>query len=194
MTGSARHEEFFNELERLMMADPGEAAQRAQAELEIIDAEGSAVEQLRIRRMLVMAKSHLGQFEAALGIAEGALNLPNSVDAPEELARIRLASMQPLAHLGQIEDALNAGEMARTELEQLGSFALAGRASLNLGAIQAMTGHHHESLESFDRALMFLEGDLVLTGQIQTNRGSALTALDRFEEAEEAFSIASRLR
>lgn len=193
MTGSARNDEIFDHLERLMMADPGEAVKLARAETGRIEAEGTVKEQLQILRLLVMALSHASQFYDALTVVEDALDLEIDSEARVERARIQLASMQPLAHLGRIDEAMSAGKEARKQLTHLGSDTLAGRASLNLGAIQAMTGHHHDSLESFDLALPLLEYDPILAGQVQTNRGSALTALDRFQEAEEAFSKAGQL-
>lgn len=193
MSGASRYNDVFDQLERMMMADPVEAASHARKSLSEIDSQGTVSDQLHIRRMLVMALAHASQFQDSLNVAEDALKLENGSDAPEDLARIRLASMQPLAHLGRIEDSMRAGEQARSELEQLGSEVLAGRASLNLGSIQAMTGRHQESLDSFDRALSLLKDDAFLSGQIQTNRGSALSALDKFEDAEEAFSVAGKI-
>lgn len=193
MSGSSVYDEFFDQLERMMMADPVEAAERARNHMTDIDSRGSVADQLQVRRMLVMALAHASRFQEALNVAEEALGIKNASDSPEDLARVRLASMQPLAHLGRIDEAIRAGAQARSELEHLGSEALAGRASLNLGAVQAMTGHHQESLDSFDRALSLLKDETILSGQIQTNRGSALSALDKFEEAEAAFSDAGDL-
>lgn len=184
---------LFSVLERLVIADPGEAVNRAERELPAIDRDQIISDQLRLRRMLAMAYAHTGQFDRSLGVCVQAIGLEAAPDAPVELARVRLASMQPLAHLGRIDEAIQAGQLALRVLESEGSTSLAGRAALNLGSIYAMTGHHEDALQSFDRALEYLASDSILAGQIETNRGTSLAALDRFEDAEGAFSQAGRL-
>lgn len=193
MSEPGRIEETFAQLEHLMIADPVDAIDRARAEIPSFDLHTEMPDRIRIRRLLVMALSHANRFEEALEVCKQAEILDEESEASEEVARLKLASMQPLAHLGRIDEAISAGEQASAELEALGRPDLAGRASLNIGAIHAMTGRHQESLESFDRALKLLRDDTILAGQIQTNRGTALAALDRFEEAENAFSRAGEM-
>ncbi len=184
---------LFAELEQLVVTDPPQALDTALAALEDVDARGIPADRLRIRRMLAMAYSHTSQFELALDVCNQALSLPDADQAPVDLARIRLASMQPLANLGRIEEAITAGETALASLRASGDRSLAGRAALNTGAIHAMTGHPESALPLFEQAREYLAGEPTLAGQIETNIGTALAALDRFEEAEAAFANASRL-
>lgn len=193
MSEIRNNQELFQELEYLMIADPAKTVERIESAIHTFDPESSMDDRLHLRRILVMSLSHLSQFEQALNAASDAAALPGADSAPEERARIQLATMQPLAHLGRIDEAIAAGKRAEHQLKNIGSESLAGRASLNIGAIQAMTGHHEESLNSFDSALSLLKDEPILAGQIETNRGTALAALDQFERAEQAFSNAREL-
>lgn len=178
-------------LERLGIADPPAAIAFGAEILPGIDAAGTIGERLDARRLLAMAHAHASQFDTALRLCLDAQQLPGATSASIELARVGLATMQPLANLDRIEDAIAAGKDALRTFESEGSQELAGRAALNIGAIYAMTGRPADALPWFDRAAALFDNDSPLQGQIQTNRGTALAALDRFQEAEAAFSRAS---
>jgi tetratricopeptide (TPR) repeat protein len=188
---------LFADLERLVVTDPPAAVSLARDSMDDIDASGPIEQRVRLRRMLAMAYGHTSQFEQALAACEEAIALPGPVDGPVEIAieiaRTQLASMQPLANLDRIDDAIRAGQVALKTLEARESVSLAGRAALNLGSINAMTGRHDMALRNFDRARTYLADEPVVLGQIETNRGTALAALDRFTDAEAAFERASAL-
>ncbi len=183
----ATFDDTLSRLEELVVTDPAEAVRVASGAFER-DTDASIGRQLRLRRMLAMACANTNQFERALTTCEAALALPGGERAPIEAARVRLAAMQPLAALGQVDEAIASGETALRALEMGGHAALAGRAALNIGAIHAMTGHPGRALPWFDRARDHLQDDPVLLGQVESNRGTALAALDRFREAETAFA------
>lgn len=186
-------ETVFSELETLVVTDPPAAVAMALELSPAMDATGSLDDRLRLRRMLAMAYAHTSHFTEALQTCEEASTLPGAEAAPIELARLRLASMQPLAHLDRIDDAIVAGHSALALLEASDGGAMTARAALNIGAIYAMIGRPDEALPYFDRARNHLGDEQVLLGQIETNRGTALAALDQFEEAEVAFARASAL-
>ncbi len=185
--------ELFPELERLVVTDPPAAVALARDALPLIDATESVEQRIRLRRMLAMAHSHTSQFQLALETCAEAASLPGADEFPVELARLRLASMQPLAHLDRIDDAIEAGQTALALLEANDGGPMTARAVLNIGAIYAMIGRPDEALPFFNRARNHLGDEQVLLGQIETNRGTALAALDQFEEAEVAFARAAAL-
>jgi len=178
---------------QLVMTDPTEAMARATLAIVDVDREGTLRERIRMRRMLAMAYAHTNQFGEALTICQEAELLPGALEAQTEVARVQLASMQPLANLDRIDEAIAAGESAFQVLEDHDGGALAGRAAFNIGSIYAMTGRPAQALPYFERARAFLSGEPVLLGQIESNRGTALAALDRFREAEAAFEHAALL-
>jgi tetratricopeptide (TPR) repeat protein len=184
---------LFADLERLVVTDPPAAVSLACEAMDEIDDAGPIENRVRLRRMLAMAYSHTSQFEQALAACDEAIALPGSDDAPIEIARTQLASMQPLANLDRIDDAIRVGQTALKTLEARDNVSLAGRAALNLGSINAMTGRHDMALRYFDRARTYLADEPVVLGQIETNRGTALAALDRFTDAEAAFERAATL-
>lgn len=188
-------DETLADLEGLVFTDPSEAVTTATSAIDAVDTHGSVDERIRVRRILAMAYANTNQFEDALNACDAARNLPGAENAPIEFARIHLASMQPLAVLDRVDEAIAAGQSALHILESSDDDSPAGRialnmGALNIGAIYAMTGRPGEALPYFDRAREWLEDEPVLLGQVETNRGTALAALDRFEEAETAFELA----
>ncbi len=192
-TGTVDLSMLLSTLEAQSVMDPPAAIATALDVMAVVDDAGSLGERIRFRRLLSMAYSHTSQFEAALFTCEEAEALPDVASEPVELARLRLAAMQPLANLDRTSDAIARGHDALRMLRRHGESGLAGRAALNLGAILAMTGRPAEALPLFDQAKLLISGDPVLLGQIESNRGTALAALDRFEEAEQALGRAARL-
>ena len=179
---------LFADLERLVVTNPAGAASAAEAAIAGVDGRGETGDIIRLRRMLAMAYAHTNQFARALETCQAAESLPGSGTEPIEVARIQLASMQALANLDRIEEAIAAGRRALETLEAHQRDDLAGRAALNIGATYAMTGRPAEALPWFDQARAYLRDEPVLLGQIETNRGTALAALDQFQEAEDAFA------
>jgi tetratricopeptide (TPR) repeat protein len=182
------------EIERLVVLDPTTAVFTATSAMDTIDREGNLDDRFRLRRFLALAYANTNQFEQALAVCDDAVQLPGAREAPIEVARIHLASMQPLAIVNRIDDAIRAGQTALHTLEANDRGSVAERiAVLNIGAIYAMTGRPGDALPYFDRARDHPGDEPVLLGQIETNRGTALAALDRFEEAEAAFGRAATL-
>lgn len=184
---------LFADLERLVVTDPGGALELAKSSLATVDARGEAEERIRLRRLLAMAYAHTNQFARSLETCDEAVALGRDGAAPVEVARVLLASMQPLAMTDRVEDAIAAGQRALQSLESHEGGVMAVRAAANIGAIYAMTGRPADALPYLDRARQHLSDGAVVLGQIETNRGTALAALDRFEEAEAAFAHAARL-
>ncbi len=186
-------EGLFTDLDRLVVTDPGEALTLAAASMQAADVSGTVAERIRLRRLLAMAYAHTNQFGAALETCAAAEALGNDGSAPIEVARIRLASMQPLAMTDRVDEAIAAGQRALPFLAAHEDGRLAAPAALNIGAIYAMTGRPAAALPYFEQACTYGADDAVLLGQIETNRGTALAALDRFQEAETAFGHAARI-
>lgn len=186
-------EGLFTDLERLVVTDPGEALTLATASMEAADASGTVAERIRLRRMQAVAYAHTNQFAASLETCAEAVTLGDDGSAPIEVARVLLASMQPLAMTGRVDEAIEAGQRALRSLESHEGGVMAVRAAANIGAIYAMTGRPADALPYLDRAREHLADGAVVLGQIETNRGTALAALDRFEEAEIAFGRAAGL-
>ncbi|MDQ3523755.1 MAG: CHAT domain-containing tetratricopeptide repeat protein [Chloroflexota bacterium] len=184
---------MLDELERLVHSDPTDAVSAADEAIDLVDTHGGTALRMRARRMLVIACAHANQFVRSLGVREEAEQIPDAEEAPVELARIRVASMQALASLDRIDEAILVGQAALATLEAHGAETPARMAALNIGASFAMTGRPDEALPFFDRAGRGLDDNPVLLGQVETNRGTALAALDRFEEAEVAFERAISL-
>jgi CHAT domain-containing protein len=184
-------DDALSSLEQQLFSDPPAAIASSATMLPEVDRHGSIAQRLGVRRLLAAALAHASQFNDSLRICEEAQSLPDAGSAPIELARVTLASMQALANLDRVDEAIVAGEEALQMFEEQGAPALAGRAALNIGAIYAMTGRPADALVHFDRAAVYLKDDPVLRGQIESNRGTALAALDRFDEAEDAFRRAS---
>lgn len=181
---------MLEELERLVHTNPAGAVSSAEDAIHLVDSHGSTELRLRARRMLAISCGHTNQFPRSLELCEQAGLIPGASDAPVELARIRVASMQALASLDRIDEAIDVGRAALDTLEAHGAGTPARMAALNIGASFAMTGRQAEALPYFDRARVGLTDNPVLLGQLETNRGAALAALDRFEEAEAAFEQA----
>lgn len=185
---------LLRELEQLSVTDPPEATRWGEALLDIIDATGDIGQRLDWRRLLAMAFAHSNEFERSVAICQEAFALPGAGSAPIERARLRLAMMQPLAMTGRPLDGIGAGRTALNVFERAQRPDLAGRAALNIGAIYAMIGQPENALPYFDLARDHLgAADPLALGQIETNRGTALAALDRFEDAERAFDHAIAL-
>ncbi|MDQ3653726.1 MAG: CHAT domain-containing protein [Chloroflexota bacterium] len=191
--GTRQPAELFAELERLVVADPPAGLSFALSSFDLIDANGVTEERIRLRRLLAMAYAHTNQFETSLETCEEAVALGSDGSAPVEVARAEAASMQPLAMLDRVDEAIAAGQRALRFLETHEDGRLAGPAALNIGAIYAMTGRPAEALPYFDQARRHGSKDTVLLGQVETNRGTALAALDQFQAAEVAFGHAARL-
>lgn len=191
--GTRQSDDVFAELERLVVADPPAGLSFALASLDPIDANGVTGERIRLRRLLAMAYAHTNQFETSLETCAEAVSLGSDGSVPVEVARVEAASMQPLAMLDRVDEAIAAGQRALRFLKTHEGGRLAGPAALNIGAIYAMTGRPAEALPYFDEARRHGSDDTVLLGQIETNRGTALAALDQFQAAEVAFGHAARL-
>lgn len=180
----------FSELDHLVASDPASGVIAATDALVLVDSAGAVDQQVHARRLLAMAYAHTNQFGDALETCAAAERLAGAETVPVEIARIRLASMQPLVIVGRIDEAIQVGQAALASLEANGNGTLAGHAAINLGATLAMTGRPEAALPYFERAAMLLDDEPIRLGQIAANQGTALTALDRFEDAERAFQRA----
>lgn len=160
----------------------------ARAVVDLADASSCPLPRVRSRRVLAMALAHASQFDDALSTCDDAVSLAERLSLTIEGARCRLASIQPLANLGRFNDAIATGTTALELLESEGASDLAGRAHLNIGSTWAMCDQPAKALSHFDKARDVLGSTPPLLAQIESNRGNALSDLDRYDEAEEAFA------
>lgn len=180
-----------DEAEQLAYADPGRAVEATAVLVVLADRVAQARGRARARRAHAQTLAYVGRFPDALTACEQAITIAADGNERVELARARLASIHSLAHLGRFEEAIATGETARAILVDANEPTLAARADLNLGAVQAMRDNPRSALRHFDRARPILANDPLLLAQLDTNRGNALTALDEFSTAEDAYRDAA---
>lgn len=181
------------ETEHLIQDEIGRGMAAAEAMVDVADVSAYALPRVRARRVLAMAQANASQFAEALATCESAIALADQLGLQIDGARCRLASMQPLANLGRFGEAIAAGTHALGILEREEAWELAGRAHLNIGSTWAMCDQPEKALAHFDRARDALEQLPPMLAQIESNRGNALSDLDRYEEAEAAFTASERL-
>lgn len=185
--------DLFTETEHLIQDEIGRGIVAAQAMAELADASSHALPRVRARRVLAMAEANASQFAEALATCEEGVALAERLHLPVEGARCRLASIQPLANLSRFNDAIATGTTALEMLEREGAWDLAGRAHLNIGSTWAMCDQPEKALFHFDRARDALSQIPPLLAQVEGNRGNALSDLDRYQEAEDAYARSERV-
>lgn len=180
----------IEEIQRSIFKSPAQALEGCDAMIAVADALQSAASRAQARRARAQALGYMGRIDESLAACDEAARIATEGGATVEAARAKLAKMQPLAELGRYEDAIVAGESARHTLADLGERVLAGKAEMNLGAIYQKREDPTTALTHLDRALESLAGEFFSLGLVQINRGEALLKLDRFDEAESAFTTA----
>ena len=179
-----------DEAEAISNAELRHGIEASKAIVALADESGLPIVQARSRRALSAALAQSGQFDEALEVSKAAFAFADAAGATIEAARARLAASQPHANLGRFEDAVAAGTDALNMLMAAGAPELAARAHLNLGATWDMRDRPERALFHYDQARGALSPDSLLLAQIESNRGTALMAMDRFAESETAFGVA----
>lgn len=184
--------ELSTEIEHLIQDEIGRGIVAAQAMVDLADASSRPLPRVRSRRVLAMAQANASRFADSLETCNEAVALAGRLHLPVEGARCRLASMQPLANLSRFHDAISTGMTALEMLESERELELAGRAHLNIGSTWAMCDQPEKALSHLDQARDALGETPPLLAQIESNRGIALSDLDQYGAAEEAFATSER--
>lgn len=181
---------FCEEVEQLAAGEVALALTASEALVTLANAvhvPRAHAEALGARAMIL---AYAGQFAESLQVCAEAVDLSELHGLVVAAARSRLAAVHPLARLGRFDEALATGLAAREALREAREPLLAARADVSLGAVHDMHEDSHAALAHYDRALLVLRQDAMVAAQIETNRGIALMNLDRFVEAEAAFTSA----
>lgn len=178
------------EVQRMASAEAGRALVLADLLAGLADDLGGPAARAEIRSVRAMALAYAGRFDDALAACEEGAAIAESAGMPVAAARSRLGAVHPLASLARYEEALAAGRMARDAFAAAGEGDLEARAEINLGAVHEMADDPRAAIACYDRAASLLGGDPVTLGQLDSNRGLALIALDDYAGAEQAFTAA----
>lgn len=184
--------QLADEVDARVAIDLPTALRAADLLIGLADAAGTAQERVRARRTACHARAYGGGLAEALGVAREAIGIAMDRGEVVEGARARLASLHPLCELGRIEEAIAEAETAGTALLAAGEPALAARARINLANIEKQRGAPERALAHLDVAREALVGEPSLMAHIENARGESLLMVDRFTEAEAAFSAALR--
>ncbi len=176
-----------DEAERLAVVEVGRALEATGLVVTLADAAGPRAAQARARRARAKALAYAGRFEEALSFWQAAVELAEQVGQPVEAARSRMASMQALGELGRFDEAIAEGKAARSAFLRANKPVLAARANANLGTVYQRRGDPAQALVHFERARSALSREPITAGQLDSNRGEALLALNDFAGAEKAF-------
>ncbi|MHC5025442.1 MAG: CHAT domain-containing protein [Planctomycetota bacterium] len=175
---------------RLSMADAPAAIRATEDAIDVAHRMGLTRAGLQAQRAHVRALAYAGRYDEALAVCTAAQEDASRANAPIERGRLRLASMHPLAELGRLTEAIAAGCRAIDDFRAAGDDALGARAEINIGVIHQRSDAPREAVACFDRARPLVEDDAVTLGHLENNRGEALLALDRIDDARAAFRSA----
>ena len=178
------------EAERWVIGDLRRSLEATDCLLELADTLGGASGRSRARRARAQALAYANRFDDALAVLNESVQLAASVPDETAAASARLAMVHPLARLGRYEEAVAAGQMALEGFQRQGELEWAAKAEVNLGVTHRMLNDAARALAHFDRARPVLASDPVNLAQLESNRADALLELNRFSEAEEAFTAA----
>lgn len=179
-----------DEAERLAAVEVAQAVAAAAMVVALADEAGAPLARANARGAQAMTLAYANRFADALAVCETGIAIAESAGLVVEAARVRLASVHALSRLTRYDEALVAGEAARAALVAAGEPALAARAEVSLGATHDERDEPRLALAHYDRARAALAADPIALAQLETNRGTALMALDQFEAAEAAFGVA----
>ncbi len=182
--------ELGEQAEKLAFSEVGRALEVTSAVVDLADQIGTPRGRARARRARAQALAYAGQHAEALETCRAAMRIAESAGEWVEAARARVASMHPLGELGRYDEAIAAGLQAHKMLREAGEPALAARADINLGGIYQNRDDPERALFHLKRAAEALAEEPELLGYVENNRGEALLLLNRFDEAEQAFTAA----
>lgn len=178
------------EVQRVASAEAGRALGLADLLAALADDLGGPAARAEARSVRAMALAYAGRFDEALAACEESAALAGGAGLAVAEARARLGAVHPLASLGRYAEAIAAGERARAVFAAAGERDLEARAEINLGAAHEMTDDPRAAIACYDRAAALLDDDPATLGQLDSNRGLALIALDDYAGAEAAFTAA----
>lgn len=179
-----------DEAERLAAVEVAPAITAAEMVVALADEVGASLARANARGAQAMTLAYANRFADALAVCEEGIDIADAAGLVVEAARVRLASVHALSRLARYDEALVAGEAARAALVAAGELGLAARADVSLGATHDEHDEPRLALAHYDRARAELAEDPIALAQLDTNRGTALMALDEFAAAEAAFGAA----
>ena len=179
-----------DEAEKLLFADLTRGLEAADALVRVADLADLPVPRARARRARAQGLAYSNRFDEALTLLNQAITLAETAGDGPEAARSRMTSLHALARLGRYAEAIESGESARRAFIAAGETVLAARADANLGVVRRMSDDPGRALEHFDRARTVMLDQPVALAQLDSNRAEALLDLNRFEDAEAAFTSA----
>lgn len=112
------------------------------------------------------------------------------------LGQLLVGRIHVLALLGRMTEVERTAREARNHLEEAGDSSYLAKLSMNLGNLHFQRDHYREALREYDRAAgLFARARLrdEVTLGLETNRGVAMTHLNREEEALQVFQRLDRL-
>ncbi len=178
------------EAERLVMGNLQQALEATTVLVDVADTTAGPGARSRARRAHAQALTYANRFDEALTTLGDAVRLAGVADDEPSAARARLTMVHALARLGRYDEAVEAGEAARDGFRRHGLEQWVAKAEVNLGVMFRMRNDPAGALQHFDRARQTLADDPVSLAHVDSNRADALLALNRFTDAEAAFTAA----
>ncbi len=166
------------------------AGQAATKLVEAADLLGIAAARVRARRVLAQTHAYANRFDLASSLLEQAIEIGDLEHLPIDSARARLTSVHVLARQGRLEQALGVGERARAVFVEAALPLQAAMADCNLATVRRMMDDPAAAVAHFERAVPAFAGHPQMLAQAQSNRAEALLDLNRFADANEAFTRA----
>lgn len=179
--------------DRIAADDIGRGLAVREALVALADEMGSPAARAETRSALAASLSYAGRLEESLVLCEAAIKIAEDAGLPVPAARARLVTLQSLDQLGRFDEALAAGHAARAVFLQFNELDRVAKSDISLGVLCFRRGDPGAALSHYDRAAQANLADPALSAQLLANRGNALMALGRLDEAEIALDEASAL-
>ncbi len=176
--------------EQLAIDDLHRALDATEMLASLADELGDAAARVRARRARAHTLAYANRFDEAIAVLTESAQLARSIGDDGAAARAGLTMVHAFARLGRFDEAVVAGEEALQCFTGLGQREWAAKAEVNLGVTHRMRNDPDRALRHFDRARPVLASDPVSLAQLDSNRADALLELNRFAEAEAAFTSA----
>ncbi len=180
------------QVERLIRADPRQAARLASMALLVADAIGDPLSRAKAIRARAYSLRASGSYSESLAAYESAAQIFSEAGDIREVARTRIGQNQSLMFLGRNEEALALGEEARQIFRRLRDRRNLALANLNLGVVYSYLDRHREAIRFYNRAYRGYQamGDGLMAATVDINRGLSLTLQGRFKAGLHAYGRA----